>query len=179
MKQYHLNDRHEVDGDLGVLIAALQDGTREWREELESPSVEAIVWQPYPNGPSIGAEILHIASCEWYWLGNFVQGEPDPVDDPAIQYDNTLDQYIPHWPTPPAQPIDWYLDILASRRAKSIEMIRQHGRPEAVYARQDCEVTYAWIVAHLVQHDSYHGGQAVMLNEMYKKMRPAAIDATG
>jgi uncharacterized damage-inducible protein DinB len=34
------------------------------------------------------------------------------------------------------------------------------------------DYSLAWIVAHLVQHDSYHGGQIVMLNQMWKKSKP-------
>lgn len=171
MHRYDLEGRHRIEGELGVLVAALEDGTREWRGELGEPSDAAVVWQPFPNGPSIGGIILHMAGCEWYWLNKFVSGEPEPGDDPAITYDGTLDQDAVQWPTPPAKPIGWYFDVLSERRAKSIEMIRNHGQPERVYSRHDCEVTYGWILAHLVQHDSYHGGQAVLLHEMFKKLR--------
>ena len=170
MERIDLEARAGVDGDLGVLIATLLDGGREWRENLGNPSPEAVVWQPYPNGPSIGGLILHIASCEWYWLGNFANGEPEPVGNSAIEYDLALDQYGPHWPAPPAQPIEWYFEILAAQRAQTVEMIRAHGNPKRTLPRKDYEVTYEWIVAHLVEHDSYHGGQAVLLHEMRKAM---------
>jgi len=166
-----IDERYGIDGDLGTLVATLQDGTREWMGNLESPSPEAVIWQPYSNGPSIGGNLLHIAGCEWYWLGKFVNGESEPEEDPAIKYDKILDQGSHIWPTPPAQPIEWYFKVLADRRAKTIEMIRAHGRPQAVYSGRGSESTYGWIVAHLVEHDSYHGGQAVLLHEMFKRLR--------
>lgn len=157
-----------LESQLGLLVAALQDGTREWQENLEHPEPDAVWWQIRENGPSIGGSILHIAACEAYWLGEFVATLPADESSPATIYDQSLDQYIPHWPAPPREPIEWYFEILKRQRETSIEWIRAHGNPTARYERRDGDVTYRWIVAHLVQHDSYHGGQAVMLHESWK-----------
>jgi len=171
MQRYELSPDPAGNGQLETLLACINDGTREWREYLEEPPIEAIVWQPYPNGPSIGGQILHIASCEVYWLQLFVAGLGVDLSEPDMAYDSTLDQDNHHWPTPPSQPLSWYFEIQDRRRAESVAFIRSHGDPSAVYPRRDCEVTFGWIVAHLVEHDSYHGGQAVLLNEMWKKLR--------
>ena len=164
----------EVDPNLNVeiatLIAALADGTREWRENLEVPSQEAMMWSPYPNGPSIGGLILHMASCEQYWLVKFAEGAEIPDGDPSWAYDETLDQFAPHWPLPPNESLDWYYRVHDEVRVRILETVRAHADPYSVHLGRTSSVTYRWILAHLVEHDSYHGGQAVLLHEMYKKL---------
>ena len=154
--------------DLGILVATWRDGTREWRENLGSPPPEAVTWQIYPNGPSIGGLILHMASCDRYWLQQFVEKVALDQTDPAVAYDSSMDQYIPNWPVPPAEPIAWYFDILDRAREAAFAMIARHG--DSLSEHGEYKETYRWIVAHLVEHDSYHGGQAVLLHETWKQI---------
>jgi uncharacterized damage-inducible protein DinB len=170
MKIFNVSPYPGVHPELGVLLSTWADSTREWRENLESPTLDAITWQPYPGGPSIGGLLLHMASAEMYWLENAVNGTELDNNHPAIVYDNELDQYEVQWPTPPTESIDWYLDLLDTTRAKMINLVVAHNDPAREYPRRDYKVTYAWIIAHLVEHDSYTGGQAVLLHEMYKKV---------
>jgi len=155
--------------EIGVLLATLQDATREWRENLERPVKEAIVWSPYENGPSIGGLLLHMASCEQYWLGKVAAGIELPENDPSWAYDSTMDQYVPFWPKPPAEPIGWYFQIQDEVRGRMADLISGHNQPDTVHERNTTQ-TYRWILARVVEHDSYHGGQAVLLHEMYKKL---------
>ncbi|MBL8049012.1 MAG: DinB family protein [Chthonomonas sp.] len=160
----------DVDVQLAAKIATLQDGTREWRGEFESMSPEELTWQPYPDGPSIGGCILHMAGCEAWWLQAVVRGEELDASNPAIAYDAALDQDNHVWPTPPAESPEWYFDILSAQREKTIALITEHNDPDSVHVRPSGNsFTFRWIVARLVQHDSYHGGQCVMLHEMWKK----------
>ncbi|MFZ4508104.1 MAG: DinB family protein [Fimbriimonas sp.] len=162
-----------LEPELAILVATLHDGAREWRENLESPSLDAIVWSPYPNGPSIGGVLLHVAAAERYWIQKVAAGIDISLDDPAWAYDTTMDQYGPSWPVPPAEPIEWYFDIQDRTRAEMIDLIVAHNNRFTIYQHHDYTVTYGWIVAHIVQHDSYHGGQAVLLHEMFKKLMSA------
>jgi len=73
-------------------------------------------------------------------------------------------------PTPPAEPIEWYFDILDRARIRVFESIAQHSDSLSEHPNGEYVSTYRWIVAHLVQHDSYHGGQAVLLHETWKKL---------
>ncbi len=168
MTHYDIEPWPETSADLGVLISTWQDGTREWREYLESPCEDAIVWQIYPNGPSIGGVLLHMAACEAYWLQIFVDGEDLGDENVAWNYDRTVKQDIPFWTPPPSQPIDWYFSVLDDTRRAMIERIRRHADSVSVHARSDYTVTYRWILAHLVEHDSYHGGQVVLIHEAWK-----------
>jgi len=156
--------------DLGILLATWKDGIREWRDNLGAPPPEAVTWQIYPEGPSIGGILLHLASCDQFWLQEFAEKATLDRTDPAIAYDLSMDQYIPRWPAPPAEPIEWYFDILDRARTSVFASIAQHSDSLSEHPNGEYASTYRWIVAHLVQHDSYHGGQAVLLHETWKKL---------
>jgi uncharacterized damage-inducible protein DinB len=157
--------------EIGVLWATLLDGTAMWRWGLEEPSPEAVVWSPYVNGPSIGGLVLHMAAAEQYWLQQVATGVEVSPDDPAWAYDLNLDQYVPHWPSPPAEPYAWYVRIQDETRARMFELVRAHNRPDTVHQVGDSSATYRWILAHVAEHDAYHGGQAVLLHETFRQFR--------
>jgi len=169
MAHYDLELDKELPIDLGVLVATWKDGSREWRTSFDDVAPEALTWSPYPNGPNIGGAILHMASCDQYWIMQIAEGIEVPADDRAWAYDCTMDQYVPHWPTPPARPLEWYLDLLDSTRDRMVDLIKAHLDSNSIHPRGQNTMTYRWIIAHAVQHDSYHGGQIVLLNELYKK----------
>lgn len=155
--------------EIGTLISTWADGTREWLENLGEPTEEAMIWQPFPNGPSIGGIMLHMACCDLYWIKNFVGASELDADHPAVAYDAQLDQDNVNWPASPIQSFSWYLEVLESTRWQVIELIRLETNPEREFSRRSGPATLRWIVAHLVEHDSYHGGQCVLLHEMWKR----------
>jgi uncharacterized damage-inducible protein DinB len=159
-----------LDPEIGILVATLVGSTQKWRDNLELPEAAAVTWQPYPDGPSIGGLILHMASCELYWIGEIAELQKVSDDEPSRTYDKTVDQYLPHWPTPPAEPIEWYFAIQDDVRSRILNLIARHGAPDTVHQTTRSSMTYRWILAHIIQHDSYTGGQAVVLHEMYKKL---------
>ena len=62
--------------EIGLLLSMLDDSTANWREGLGDVSQDAIVWQPVPNGHSVGAILFHIAGVEAYWLHEIGTGQP-------------------------------------------------------------------------------------------------------
>jgi hypothetical protein len=89
----------------GQLCAILQDGTNEWRWELDpNLSEDAIVWQPHPGMHSIGGAILHILQAEVFWFERFALGLPaDEEERKLLMCDDTN---VDDWPGPnrPANP---------------------------------------------------------------------------
>ncbi|MEQ1823491.1 MAG: DinB family protein [Fimbriimonadaceae bacterium] len=155
------------DPEIGLLLAALEDSTREWQENLEEPSVEAICWQPAPDFHSIGAIFLHMADCEAYWFEEVaakLERTPEELQQLLV---NETDQDNVKWPTPPAEPIEWYFDLHRRIRARSIQAIKNIASDQSFQGTR-ASYTLRWIVAHVVEHDAYHGGQAVLLYELWK-----------
>lgn len=166
---FELTRREGFSSELSTLIATWEDGTREWLGELGEPTLEAICWQPYPDAPSIGGLMLHMHRADIGWISGLALGEPRENDHPAAIYADALDVDGGKWPTPPAMPWDWYFNLLKEGRERVFAGICDLSDPTRVIASKANSFTLEWIVGHLVQHDSYHGGQCVMLHEMWKR----------
>jgi uncharacterized damage-inducible protein DinB len=56
-------------------------------------------------------------------------------------------------------------------RRISLELARQQSDPAREFTTGSGNiVTYRWAIAHVIQHDSYTAGQAVLMHEVYKKL---------
>jgi hypothetical protein len=95
--------------------------------------------------------------------------EPVDQEDPAVKYDLAMDQYVPFWPVPPAKPFAWYLELYQNNLITVRELVRRHNRPFEEKARGSKVLTYRLVMAHHVEHDSYHGGQIVLIHEAWKQ----------
>lgn len=155
--------------EIGLLGASLIDSSREWRGELGDPSEDAIVWQPRPGGHSIGAELLHIAEVEIYWIHHFIAGLPMDQAEMRVLMSDQIHQHEGSWPIPPREPLAWYYEKLDSVRERSLALLPTFDDPaRSIPHRREPELssTVRWVLSHVVQHDSYHGGQAVLLKDL-------------
>ncbi len=160
--------------EYGLLLASLEDSSREWRGELGEVPQPLMSWQPYRHAPSIGANLLHIAFVEAWWVESFCLGGEVPTElDSKISLEGTsVDNLM--WGTPPDEPLSYYFDLLDTVRQRTLEFVKEFPEPESVKANNWGTMTLRWVLAHVVQHDSYHGGQAVLLKYLGYKMGPGA-----
>ncbi|HVL40223.1 MAG TPA: DinB family protein [Fimbriimonadaceae bacterium] len=156
--------------EVGALLACLDESTAEWRENLGEPPVEAIVWQPAAGFHSIGGVLLHLIDVEAYWFETFAAGRARPPGEAEALMSESTHQYGVQWPVPPSEPIAWYLDLHDRVRSRVRRGLRDID-PQQVLARKHYDATLRWVVAHVAGHDAYHGGQAVLLHELWKKMK--------
>ncbi len=152
-----------------LLCAILQDGTNEWRWELDQDlSEEAVVWQPYPGMHSIGGIILHMINAEVFWFERFALGIPDDPEERKLILSEQIDVDEWNWPEAPRQPIAWYFDLQDRIRARTLESIKRWPAADVARPHHDNrECTLRWVLGHVIQHEAYHGGQAVLLNRLW------------
>jgi len=165
-------DLHPVDGldpELTTLLATLQEGTNEIREELGDVPEDAIVWQPYDKGHSIGGVLLHNAEAEAYWFEEVAAGRDLSAEELAEVLSEEIRQYEYSWPVPPRKPLAYYYSIADRVRERTIQTLRELNNPMRVSTRPNDTCTLRWILAHVVGHESYHGGQAVLLKVLWEK----------
>lgn len=174
MKTYLLATDERLHPVLSILVGLWEDGSREWSDNLETPTDEAIVWQETPSSPSIGGLLLHMISCERYWLRTFVHKIPEDLNHPAVAYEQGVDIEGGVWTAPPHQPWSWYWSLYRESRAQCIEWIAQHNQPDTMHDNGRMAADYKWVLAHVIEHDNYHGGQLVMLNEKFKRLSSSA-----
>jgi uncharacterized damage-inducible protein DinB len=153
--------------EIGLLLAMLDDVTKKWTHELGRVSKEAIVWQPRPEGHSIGAIILHIADVEAFWLHQVGAGETLSEAHSRLFLSQETQQYAGKWPTPPKRPLSWYLEQHRAIRERTHTFVRNLNNPEHVGHIGEREFTLRWLLHHVISHEAYHGGQAVLLASLY------------
>jgi uncharacterized damage-inducible protein DinB len=157
--------------DYGLFLATLDDSTREWKGELQEPSPDILCWQPYPRSYSVGGILLHIAAAEAWWTQEFSLGRKLSQDFKEKCLAPQTDVDAGFWPTPPHEPLSYYYEILDGVRARTYELVNEFEPSETVKQSRFGTMTLRWVFAHVIGHDSYHGGQAVMLAEMAKHLR--------
>lgn len=170
MKFYDLVPPQEFDPKIALMIATLHDSTREWKSELGEPTEDAIVWQPYENAPSIGGQLLHLIGVEAFWFESFLAQAERPVGERELLMADQINVDDHIWPTPHRKPIQWYYELLDTVRARALKALAPLDVNLSRQMRDEYEFTLPWVIGHVIQHDSYHGGQAVLLHEMYKRM---------
>jgi len=156
-----------LDVQTGLLLAMLDDGTQEWREDLGDVPDEMLVWQPFPHAHSIGALILHIADVEAYWLHQVGEGQARSEEELARLLSKETQQYDLSWPHPPAQPLSWFLAQHDEIRARTRQIVSTWDDPAHIRPAQDIEFTRRWLLHHVLTHEAYHGGQAVLLSILH------------
>lgn len=159
----------DLNPETALLLGLLDQTTREWSSELVDVPDEAVVWQPFPGGHSIGGEILHIAFVEAMWIQKVGAGRslPRELIETLCGEETRVDDVC--WATPPARPLAWYYAQADSVRAQTREIVAELGDLERVSSHADFgdeEFTLRWLLGHVIAHDAYHGGQAVLLSLM-------------
>lgn len=152
------------DAILGACISILREGTREWRGELGTPTPDLIVHQSYAGSHNIGAVLLHIGEAEAYWIHQVLAGEPEDKGLSATLLSAETEVGMGFWPVAPLEPLAFYLDKLDIIREHSLEILRKETNPERVCQAGEVSFTVRWILAHVIAHESHHGGQAVLLH---------------
>lgn len=154
--------------EIGLLLASLEDGRREWLGEMGDVDERALVQRPFPGGPSIGAEILHIAWVEAAWIARSVGGRALSEEFQRRTRADETDVDAARWPDAPQMPLADYLALLEEVRGTTREVLRAERDPaRAIQSDPQWQPdTVRWIVSHVVQHEAYHGGQAVLVKRM-------------
>ena len=164
-----------LDVQTGLLLAMLDDGTQELRGELGDVADETLVWQPFPNGHSIGTLILHIADVEAKWLHEVGAGLTRSSEELAVLLSSETRQYQYIWPAPPAQPLSWFLARHDEIRARTHTLIKTLSGSEHLGSRinrrtgERHEFTLRQLLHHVLTHEAYHGGQAVLLSVLHER----------
>lgn len=64
----------------------------------------------------------------------------------------------------------WYIELLSEVRLQTLEAVKQYPDPAQVVPGHGDDLTFRWVLSHIVQHESYHFGQAVFLSTMHERI---------
>lgn len=74
---------------------------------------------------------------------------------------------------PPRMPLSWYYEQHDEIRKRTLELLSKMDDPDAlrpVAWTPGVHCTVRWILQHVIEHEPYHIGQAVMLSLMRAKL---------
>lgn len=163
------------DAEVGLWLAALEDGRTETLRELDGVSAEMVDW--YPEGPlnSIGSLLYHIALIEAAWV---VEEILERDDEPP-----ELRASLP-WPDREgdgegtARPLsrvdgetlDVHLARMAAVRRWVLEQLKPMSRDEFHRVRRlpAYDVAPDWVIHHLLQHEAEHRSHIAWLRDTFR-----------
>jgi uncharacterized damage-inducible protein DinB len=171
MRDFDIPPVEGYDPEVGLLISVMQDATREWRKEIVGLPKSAITWQETPTGVSIGSLMLHMIEAELWWIGEVIGGIPVSQEDVERFRLAEIDQYEDTWPVPLDLDLEGYFALMDGVRDRTLTLLKDAGPSTRIVKRPDKDNGYSirWILSHLAQHESYHGGQAVLLMKRWQR----------
>jgi uncharacterized damage-inducible protein DinB len=150
----------DVVPEVGLFLAALKDTRRRMREVLSGLSEDAIDKTPPDGGSSIGTLLYHIALIETDWLLFDILGRPEsdwprelfPLDHRLE--DSTLTPFT-------GETLDQHLQRLKTVRTMLVDNVSAMTADDLhrLRERDGYEVSPAWALHHLMQHEAEHRSQ--------------------
>ncbi len=149
--------------------------TREWetyqdrlKAALAPLTAEQLALCAAPHLRSIGVDVRHIIAARVWWFHKFL-GEGDPAIMPLVQWDDDGQ---------PARSADELLYGL-DETWKLVKGCLERWTPEDLqktFPRQrrgeQVELSRAWVVWHILEHDLHHGGEVSLMLGMHGLAAP-------
>jgi hypothetical protein len=153
-----LDAEEGVDPEIGRWLAAMDDARRDTLAELEGTTSEAVDARPPGSENSIGTSLYHLAVIEADWLFADLLGQSLETAElaPLFPYDVRDERGILKGVV--GVSLKDHLERLAQVRATLRREIGALSLEDflAVRARDNYDVSGAWVVHHLLQHEAEH-----------------------
>lgn len=136
------------------------------KESLAQLTDEQLALRAAPGMRSIGENVLHIVGCRTYWFTEFLGEEGGERMKAYARWNEAALSGAPLSPAPTAAELAQSLDdtwqLMASCLARwSPADMRQTFPDDPV------EVSRAWVVWHVLEHDLHHGGEVSLTLGMH------------
>ena len=144
--------------EIGRWLAAMQDARHDTLAELEGIAADIVDARPPGSENSIGSSLYHVAIIEADWLFDDLFGQPLETTELAPLFPYAVRDERGTLQGVLGVGLEDHLDRLARVRAT---LLREIGAMSLeafleVRARDGYEVSGAWVVHHLLQHEAEH-----------------------
>ena len=156
---------------VGLLIAALEDGRRRTLRELESVHDGMLGMRPVALPlHTIGQLLYHVALIEADWVLSEIQELPPTAWPEWVEAELPIDVRDEEGRLSdiPAEPVERALARLARVRSHALAAIGAMDDVELHRVRSlpPYDVTPAWAIHHLVQHEAEHRGHIALIRDL-------------
>jgi len=144
--------------EVGRWLSAMQDGRRDTLRELEDVSEDMIDVRPARGENSIGTALYHVALIEADWLLDDIFGVPLSESELAPWFPLADRDSGGQLTDVTGESLAVHLRRLAAVREDLIERLSPMSVDDfhTPRARERYDVSPAWVVHHLLQHESEH-----------------------
>jgi uncharacterized damage-inducible protein DinB len=154
------------DAEVGRWLSAMEDARRDTLQAVAGLTDEAMDWRPEGEMNTVGTLLYHTALVEADWLVVDMFGSKGPAwPAELLPYtDRDLEGRL----TPvDGTPLGQHLERLAAVRAMFLEQLQPMSSEafHRVRRRERFDVSAAWILHHLLQHEAEHRSQISRLRE--------------
>jgi uncharacterized damage-inducible protein DinB len=153
------------DPEVGRWLSALEDARRDTLREVDGLSHEALDRRPEGEANSIGTLLYHVALIEADWLLTDILGP-----ESAPPWPHELLPWGDRDPKGELTDIEGIsLDLHLERLDAVRSLVHQYVRPmpasdfHRLRARTEWDVSPAWVIHHLLQHEAEHRSQIAWL----------------
>lgn len=155
------------DPEVGRWLAALEECRQRTLTELESVNDEMLDVRRPGSDNTIGSLLCHVALIETDWLVMDILGGADAMamEEAAalLPFDDRNDEgVLTHVE---GMSLDEHVDRLARVRTMLLERLRSMSADEfhTPREREDHDVSPAWVIHHLLQHEAEHRSEIARL----------------
>lgn len=155
--------------DLGFCLSAMEEVRQQLHEAVIEMPADQICRLAIPGAHSIAALVLHIGEAEWYWIQHIFSGHPLSEVRNAPYWDVLKE---PSSFAAKNYAAEFCFDEIKKIRQQTFDTLTtfDDSRLDEVFAYEkdgeSIDLTLRWILHHLIDHESQHKGQILMLKRL-------------
>jgi uncharacterized damage-inducible protein DinB len=156
------------DPEVGRWLAGLEEVRRDTLKVLAEVPEDAVDRDPGDGGDSVGTVLYHVALVEADWVfTDVLDREADIGRDLFPADDRTEDGHLSQIR---GETLAQHLERLATTRSKIMAELRSMSVEDfhRVRARDDYDVSAAWVVFHLIDHEVEHRVRLSALRDAFR-----------
>jgi len=154
-----------------LLLAAMADARERTLRELSTVTDPMLSWRPPEPLDTIGQVLYHVALIEADWLLTDILTLPEDRWPPWLAEEFPIDvrDAEGRLSAVPDEPLERSLARLERVRRLFLEELRPMSDADLHRPRDlpDYEVTPAWVLHHLLQHEAEHRAHVALVRELY------------
>jgi uncharacterized damage-inducible protein DinB len=155
---------------IGYYLSAMEEVRGQLRTAVKNIDVEALGRPAFLGAHSIGALVMHIGEAEWWWMQCHVAGHQMTDEDRRAPYWDVL--VAPDAFGKKGYTAEFCLQQADNIRNQTRELLFGFGNKDleriitASPSGKKHEYSLRWILHHLIDHESQHKGQILMLKRI-------------
>lgn len=160
--------------EIAPWIAALKECRKRTADAVSEMDRVELDWRPPGSGSTVGSLLYHVAAIEADWLHTEIRGEEIPPGVLSLFPQDVRDE-AGHLAQIGGEALATHLDRLGRVREALLSTLGGMSMEDFRRLRtlEEYDVSPEWVVQHLIQHESVHRGQVLLIRRSFKEGGPS------